>query len=180
VAENELPSLAEVERALGEAAVGVDGAELHGSMCGLLCAGGHLAGANWLEALAIEGPRMSPGSVLDRLRTGTHAQLADTDYGFELLLPEEGEDLGDRIEALCGWCRGFLGGYGLGQGGDIALSEEAQEALQDLARIAQSDLSFEEGDDDESALSEIIEFVRVAALLLHSEGSAGPSGGTLH
>jgi uncharacterized protein YgfB (UPF0149 family) len=180
VADSELPPLASVEQALAEASISVDAAELHGSICGLLSAGGRLAGGDWLEALAIEGPRIGAGSVLDRLRSETLQQLSDSEFGFDLLLPEDGADLGDRVEALSGWCRGFLGGFGLGISSAGKLSDEAREALEDLARIAQSELSFEDGEDDENALSEIIEFVRVAVLLLHSEGGGSSANSTLH
>lgn len=180
VSEPSLPSLPEVERALSEAAIGIDAAELHGSICGLLSAGGRLAGADWLDALAVEGPRQAPGGTLDRLRASTLAQLADSEYGFELLLPDEDSALGDRVEALGAWCRGFLGGFGLGTASASRLSDEAREALEDLARIAQAELSFEDDEDDASALEEIIEFVRVAVLLLHSESGADPAQSTLH
>ena len=172
--EPSLPSLIEIERALAAAEVGVDGCELHGSICGLLCAGGRLSG-NWLETLAIEGATPSAGGPLQRLREASEAQLGDADCGFELLLPDDAEGLGERIEALGAWCRGFLGGYGLGAGQPSELSPDAREALEDLARIAQAELSFEEGEEDESALAEIVEFVRVAVMLLHGEaGRRGP------
>ncbi len=180
VAESDLPSLSEVERALSDAAIGIDAAELHGSICGLLSAGGRLAGADWLEALAVEGPRQPPGGVLDRLRSRTLTQLGDTEYGFDLLLPGEDADLGDRVEALGAWCRGFLGGFGLGTASASQLSDEAREAIEDLARIAQAELSFDDDEDDANALEEIIEFVRVAVLLLHSEHGGDSSQSTLH
>lgn len=172
--EQALPSLVEIERALSSAEVGVDGCELHGSICGLLCAGGRLTG-NWLETLAIEGPPPAAGGALERLREASQQQLGDPDCSFELLLPEDGEGLAERVDALGAWCRGFLGGYGLGAGQASELSADAREALEDLARIAQADLSFEEGEEDENALAEIVEFVRVAVLLLHGEaGRRGP------
>lgn len=180
VSDTDLPELTEVERALSEAAIGIDAAELHGSICGLLSAGGRLAGADWLEVLAIEGPRQMAGGVLDRLRSSTLRQLSDSEYGFELLLPREDADLGDRIEALGAWCRGFLGGFGLGSASASKLSDEASEAIEDLARIAQAELSFEDDEDDANALEEIIEFVRVAVLLLHSEHGGDSSQSTLH
>lgn len=180
MSDTDLPELTEVERALSEAAIGIDAAELHGSICGLLSAGGRLAGADWLDVLAIEGPRQMAGGVLDRLRSSTLTQLSDSEYGFELLLPREDADLGDRIEALGAWCRGFLGGFGLGSASASKLSDEASEAIEDLARIAQAELSFEDDEDDANALEEIIEFVRVAVLLLHSEHGGDSSQSTLH
>lgn len=180
MADLDLPRLDEVERALAEASIGIDAPELHGSICGLLSAGGRLPGGDWLQTLAVEGPRPQPGSVIDRLRSQTLMQLSDVECGFELLLPDESADLGDRVDSLGVWCRGFLGGFGLGAPAPSGLSDDAREALEDLARIAQAELSFEEGEDDESALTEIVEFVRVAVLLLHSESGANSAHSTLH
>ena len=44
----------------------------------------------------------------------------------------------------------------------------------DLGRIAASALDYDDPDADEDALAEIEEFVRVAALLLHSDCVLGP------
>ena len=42
----------------------------------------------------------------------------------------------------------------------------------DLARIASSALSTEESEEDETAYAEVVEFVRVAAMLLRDECAA--------
>ena len=81
------------------------------------------------------------------------------------------------------WCRGFLGGFGLaGAPAHAKLSEEAQEILRDLGTIAGSAFDFQNEEEDEDALIEVQEFVRVGALLLHTECTAGsdPASGTLH
>ena len=121
-------------------------------------------------------PAPTAGSALDRLRLATAAQLEDRDFAFALLLPEDGQPLSLRSAALFDWCRGFLGGFGLAAGQRPSLSEEGQEALADLARLAAAQPE-DDGEDDageEDALAEIEEFVRVAALLLHGDGALGP------
>jgi uncharacterized protein YgfB (UPF0149 family) len=101
-------------------------------------------------------------------------QLEDRSFAFELLLPDASAPTVERAEALLDWCRGFLGGFGLAGGNEAGLSEEGGEALQDLARLAQA--SPEDGDDeeDQDALAEIEEYVRVAVLLLHGDCVMGP------
>ena len=111
----------------------------------------------------------APGSVLERLREATVGQLEDRSFGFELLLPEEDASLSARSGALFAWCRGFLGGFGLAAGASPPLSEEGTEALADLARLAAATPQDDGDDEDEQALAEIEEFVRVAALLLHGD-----------
>ena len=44
----------------------------------------------------------------------------------------------------------------------------------DLARMAASELSYEDPEGDEEALAEVAEFVRVSALLLHGDCVLGP------
>jgi uncharacterized protein YgfB (UPF0149 family) len=80
----------------------------------------------------------------------------------------------DRSAALFDWCRGFLGGFGLAAGNQPPLSEEGSEALADLARLAAATPQEDGDDEDEEALVEIEEFVRVAALLLHGDCALGP------
>ena len=53
--------------------------------------------------------------------------------------------------------------------GTPPLSEEAGEALTDLARLAAASPQDDGDEEDEQALVEIEEFVRVAALLLHGD-----------
>lgn len=173
---HELPAHAEVQRAIDSLQLSVDASELHGALCGLLCGGARVAPGDWLERLALEPGNGTPpaGGALDRLFQGSVGQLDDPELGFQLLMPADGESVVDRGDALVGWCRGFLGGFGLAAGRSPPLSPEASEALEDLGRIAATDLSYEEPDADEAALEEVAEFVRIAALLLHGDCVHGP------
>lgn len=170
----DLPSYEDVEQAAREGDLGVEPSELHGALGGWLAAGGGDV-RDWTARVLVDPqlPAPAPGDALDRLRVATAAQLQDRDFGFELLLPAEA-DLATRAEALFAWCRGFLGGFGLAAGARVALSEEGQEALQDMARLAQAAPEGGEDEEDEDALAEIEEFVRVAVLLLHGDCVLGP------
>ena len=74
----------------------------------------------------------------------------------------------ERALALGQWCQSFLTGFGL-TAGDRALSSEAMEVLQDMAAIAQVQDSLEESEDGESDYMEVMEYLRVAPLLLFTE-----------
>jgi len=170
--QTDLPGEGEVHERIRSLALGVDPSELHGLLAGYLCGGGQASRDSWLATVLLDpdAPRQGEGSgVLDQLYRCTSDQLADPGFGFELLLPGEGEALDRRTGALLGWCRGFLGGFGLAAGAKPPLSEESAEALEDMARIAASSPGFEDPETDEAALAEITEFVRVAALLLHGD-----------
>ena len=162
--------------------------ELHGSLCGFLAGGGHLDGASLLAALHLDGEETTPSaddlSVLDRVAQQSAAELADPELGFEPLLPPDDRPLPERADALGDWCRGFLGGFGLaGAGTHSKLSEEAQEILRDLGTLAGAAFDFGDEGEDEDALIELHEFVRMAAMLLHAECAGGrnrPTGDTVH
>jgi uncharacterized protein YgfB (UPF0149 family) len=169
--------------------LGVDASELHGSLCGFLAGGGVPGRQPLLAALRLEGAEAAaPGpadeALLARLGTEAEAELADPELGFEPLLPPDDRPLPERAEALADWCRGFLGGLGLaGAGAHAKLSEEAQEILRDLETLAGSSFDFGDEGEDEDALIELHEFVRMAAMLLYAECAGGrnrPTGGTVH
>ncbi|WNH48036.1 MULTISPECIES: UPF0149 family protein [Stenotrophomonas] len=168
----ELPSVNDVNQASQAAGLGANAAELHGGLCGWLSAGGAPV-REWPARVLADDNAPTPvdGDALDQLRVASVAQLEDRDFAFELLLTDS-EDTAAQADALFTWARAFLGGFGLGSGSKRpTLSEEGEEALTDLAKLAQaSSEDFESGnDDDEDALAEIEEFIRVAALLLHGD-----------
>lgn len=165
-----LPSPADVAAAVREHGLGMDVPELHGALTGWL-AGGGSGGPDWLAGVTADAemPRVAAGSALDRMRETTARQLDDRSFGFDLLLPDEDASLGERSGALFDWCRGFLGGFGLAAGSAPTLSDESREALSDLAKLAAAVPQDDGDEDDEQALVEIEEFVRVAVLLLHGD-----------
>lgn len=170
-----LPALTEVEDACRSLQLGTGAAELHGALCGWL-AGGGVDGDGWLGMVMVDEalPDAVAGGALDRMRRASAAQLEDHSFGFELLLPDEGAGLAARSGALFDWCRGFLGAFGLAAGKDPPLSAEGREALADLAGLAAAAPQDDGDEEDEAALVEIEEFVRVAVLLLHGDCALGP------
>ncbi len=167
---SDLPDNTAVAAALNAAGLAVDPSELHGSLCGYVSGGGNGDTADWLQRLELDADvEPATGDVLDAMRMTTLAQFAAQDFAFELLLPSDDAPLAERANALIDWCRSFLGGFGLAAPPADALSGEAAEALEDMGRIAASDLAYDGSETDEDALAEIVEFVRVAALLLHGD-----------
>ena len=87
----------DIERTLGAHRIGINASELHGSLCGYLCAGG-AAGTNaWCEALALEALQDLITDDADARRTfaqffsESRARLIDPQFGFEPLLPDVDE-----------------------------------------------------------------------------------------
>ena len=173
MSETELPAWADVATAADRLELASTPAELHGALCGWL-AGGGTNQPDWIGTVMADPglPAPTSGDVLDQLRDASAAQLGDTDFGFEMLLPND-DDVQVRAGAVFAWCRGFLGGFGLAVG-DKPLSEESQEALGDLANLAGARIEEVDPEQDEESLTEIEEYLRMAVLLLHADCALGP------
>lgn len=166
----DLPATAALEGEIRALALSVTVSELHGGLCGWL-AGGGSADRGWLAKVMADPalPQVVEGSALHDMGVASAAQLGDRSFEFELLLPDADASLSERSGALFDWCRGFLGGFGLAAGAAPPLSEDSEEALADLAKLAAAQPQDDGDEEDEEALVELEEFVRVAALLLHGD-----------
>ena len=150
-------------------------AECHGVACGLLCRLPDASLDTFIGLLdmlkLVEKPGTGLTMSLEELLNAIRKQLADEDMGLALWLPDDEETLEERTMALAQWCGGFLAG--LGSGGDSsldAMSDEANEALKDLAQISTADvMDTEESEDDENAFVEIVEYIRVATLMIRED-----------
>ena len=147
-------------------------AELHGVLLGRSCTGVGFDADNWLadvaELLETE-PTENVRNALIGLQEMVKGELTGDDVTVVLLLPTDDEPLADRAAALGQWCQGFLSGFGLNCRDSSMLSTEATEVLQDLAAISQVQDALEESEDGETDYMEVMEYLRVAPLLLFSE-----------
>ncbi|UVJ44230.1 YecA family protein [Pseudomonas sp. LS1212] len=150
----------------------VSPAELHGLLLGRSCAGAGFDVDDWLvdaaELLESE-PQDNVRSALIGLQEMVKGELSGDDMTVVLLLPSDDAPLTERAAALGQWCQGFLTGFGLNVRDSSTLSTEANEVLQDLAAISQVQDALEESDDGESDYMEVMEYLRVAPLLLFTE-----------
>ena len=174
VSETDLPGWDDVAAEADRLSLASTPAELHGALCGWLAGGGADA-PDWPARVLVDAelPVPAVGDALDRLRSASAAQLGDTDFGFELLLPDAADQVAERAAALFAWCRAFLGGFGLAVG-DKPLSDEGEEALGDIGNLAAARIDDVDPESDEEPLTEIEEYVRMAVLLLHAECAMGP------
>lgn len=156
-------------------------AELHGSLCGQLAAGGRYEDeAEWLQAatgLMDVGELTDPAVIesLTLIYQITQGQMTSGDFSFDLLLPDEEAPVNTRAESLGHWCEGFLAGYAMA-GGKVEqdLSAEAKETLRDLITISQIASDTDEEDSDEADFTEVFEYVRMSALLIFAECNGAP------
>ena len=149
----------------------VSPAELHGLLLGRSCAGAGFDIDAWLvDAAELLGaaPQDNVRQALIGLQEMVKGELSGDEVTVVLLLPSDDAPLRERAAAIGQWCQGFLGGFGL-TARDSALSAEAMEVLQDLSAIAQVQNALEESEDGENDYMEVMEYLRVAPLLLFSE-----------
>ncbi len=149
----------------------VSPAELHGMLVGRSCAGAGFEAETWIsDATELLGgePSDSVRQALIGLQEMVKGELAGSEVALVLLLPGDDAPLAERAQALGQWCQGFLDGFGLVLG-DSALSGDAMEVLQDLSSIAQVQSALDESEDGESDYMEVMEYLRVAPLLLFTE-----------
>jgi uncharacterized protein YgfB (UPF0149 family) len=146
-------------------------AELHGLLCGSVCAeGGPLDDDRWLQRvwqhLGEDPAADADHGMLARFGTEGVASLLADDFAFAPLLPEDDAALDARLRALAGFCAGFLSGYGLGGGRVEGLEEDAVTALMDLAAIARVETDVAGAEQEEADFAELSEYVRMAVLVV--------------
>ncbi len=173
-----------LRQALARRPQALEPAECHGHLCGWLAASPRRDPGAWMGAAA-PGEDEAGEGLLRRLYAETEAALEDPSLRFYPLLPPEAAPLPQRAAALGQWCHGFL--EGLAHGGlrqDQTLPEPVREALRDYSEISR--LGHQgSGEQDEAAFTEILEYVRMAALLIYEElrplrEGRAPEGATVH
>ncbi|WP_462329571.1 UPF0149 family protein [Thiohalocapsa halophila] len=178
------PDHDELERLLAPSALSCSAAEAHGIYCGLLASGADAPRERWLAELlpAADTGRTdvdadSRRAALDALAAATEASLADTEQAFHPLLPADDRPLGERASAVHGWTRGLLYGLGIANLDQSRLAPETREVFDDLMEVTRMDLDdIEETTENEDALTEVLEFLRVAALLLREQDTPARHG----
>lgn len=149
--------------------------ELHGLMCGQLAAGVRFDADAWLAMVVAhldvqEIEDDDDKAELVGLYEQALAQFTGGGFSFSLLLPDDDTELAARAESLGAWCSGFLGGFGLGFDRDKQrLNDEITETMDDLSQIAMVSLEDEDDPEAEQSLMELVEYVRMAALMVFSE-----------
>lgn len=167
-----MPGYNALASALSQQGVGMTPAEMHGLISGLLCGGNQ--DNTWrtvVHDLTNEGMAFSQSLSLplQDLHQAIGNALEDEGFMFQLYLPEDDDiTVFDRADALSGWVNHFLLGLGVTQPKLDKVKGETGEAIDDLRTIAQLGYDEDEDQDElEQSLEEVIEYVRVAALLCH-------------
>lgn len=150
--------------------------ELHGQLCGYLASGVTLPLEDWLSMVVefcdIEGWKDDASrAVIVELYTATLTLLQNGEFALVPSISDEDAELCERGVTLAQWAHGFLAGYGLsGQKND--LSDDTKQILRDFANISgmQAEMrALEDNNDNEADLTELVEYVRLSAMMLYTE-----------
>jgi len=164
-------------------ALPISASELHGVMCGYLCASASSQAEGYLRALLVneqknEAMQRTATLAIYGLFHYSQQQINTMDFAFQMLLPDEHEPLIERARAFSEWCQGFTEGLTMSEiSYDQLLEEESREALQHMVEFAELDCeSLDVDDEDESALMEVSEYARMAVLRLFADLDTNQQG----
>ncbi|HRD69299.1 MAG TPA: UPF0149 family protein [Legionella sp.] len=184
----QLPPYEQFSESIAVLALPISASNLHGMMCGYLCAGADSQGEAYLRAmLHNKKDEESRNAIFSMFSVFSisQQQINNFDFEFGMILPDEHESLAERARAFSEWCEGFTQGLTMaGVGLDQFYEEEAQEALQHIIEFAELDAdTLEVSEEDEKALMEVSEYARMAVIRLHgdlimNERERGGSGTT--
>jgi len=173
--------------------------ELHGAICGELCAGGTEAALGWLEQAIADDQAddVDPLSLvpvrdsLHELVDASFRELEGDSLSFEPLLPNDDAPLAEQVQALAAWCQGFLAALGesapeiaadrgkrpraaapAAERDSQAEPPDIAEILSDFAEISRAGITDDEAADRDQAdfaLAELKEYTRVSTQLVFDE-----------
>lgn len=165
-----LPLYRELNQALSKTTLKLHPSQVHGIVCGML-SGNPKGEAAW-ESLVTGGEDSTKAhQVLQDLYEASSIQLNDFLFDFQIVLPPDSEPLPARAEALTLWCQGYLTGLKLAAVQIIGREPgEMTEAINDFIEIAK--MNYEDvvaSEEDEEAYVELVEYVRMAAILIYQD-----------
>jgi len=176
-----LLSFEKITETLEAAELYTNASETHGVLSGLVCGGVKLDDQSWqslFNDVVNEGMGLplNVQRVIDSIYEQVVNQITDDGLGFKLLLPNDDIPLDDRAESMAQWAQGFLVGFGMVQQGLNEASDDIQELIRDIRDISQVSLDFEQEDEEsEIAFTEIVEYLRVGAMLCFNTFSRKPT-----
>lgn len=163
----------QLQAALDLADLDMRASEVHGMVCGEICRQLRLGRDPDYPALLgvsadTEGAEGNVLRIAIDLADQSRRAL-DAGMEFDLLIPGEHEPIDERTGSLADWARGFA--LALLRGDELRLADlddNSAEVVRDLMKISEAQPG-EETEEDERALAEIEEYMRVGVQLVFEE-----------
>ncbi len=153
--------------------------EAHGLATGMLCIDANIEAVTWLNQVFPEENILidEDKTILVDLFEQTRKLLNEEDdfFRFDLFLPGEDEPLNEQLQTLCLWCEGFLFGIGYSQSSEAVWPGETDAIMKDIVEFTKMEteldeaLSEQELNENETALIEIQEYLRVAVIIIRDQ-----------
>jgi uncharacterized protein len=164
----------EVDAELRALHSGIFASECHGFMCGYFCASNSVTSTAWrdyfLMGIDDDAELETCFAILYQLADQVREEILSDEITFELFLPDDESSISERSKALAEWSAGFVSGLGIGGAGDKPkLIDEYDEFIKDVISVSRIETTFEEDEDAEGALFEIVEYIRIGVIMLHEE-----------
>jgi uncharacterized protein YgfB (UPF0149 family) len=165
-----MPDFQALNHALSDTTLKLHPSEAHGLISGVLS--GDVSGKTpWQTIVTGDEDPAKTRELLQTLFEASAAQLDEFLFEFQLILPPDSDELALRAEALTLWCQGYLTGLKLTKVQIVGRSpSDVTEAINDMIEIAK--MNYEDvvaTEEDEAAYVELVEYVRVAAILIYQE-----------
>lgn len=178
----ETTSYDQLQAALDLAGLDMRASEVHGMVCGEICRQSRLGlGADFPALLGVPADTHGAGrtvlEIVDELADQSRRSL-DAGMEFSLLIPGDEEAIDERTVSLAEWARGFA--LALLRGDELKindLEENSAEVVRDLFKISEAQPG-DETEEDERALTEIEEYMRVGVQLVFEELQPDQPAGT--
>ncbi|NVK24448.1 MAG: UPF0149 family protein [Gammaproteobacteria bacterium] len=148
--------------------------EVHGLLTGLIAGGMFKESDDYLHHMAdlFNNGLSLKGDLKDTLQdmvSEIFSQFESEDMSFKLVLLDEEESLTDQAQELLNWVQYFLVGFGLNKRDLKTASNELREIIEDFTNITRMDTELEDNNDTQADFYEIVEFIRISAVLCHQE-----------
>jgi uncharacterized protein YgfB (UPF0149 family) len=166
-----LPTYTEVTNALKSTEMPFQAAQVHGYICGLLCATHGKIDNSWQNAVLGDKKNRNAREMLQQLFETSYHLISEFSFEFLLILPADRSDINVRTEALSSWCQGFLTGL---KQCHVPIENrnpsDVTETLNDFIEIAKVNYGdMNANEEDETAYFELVEYVRLGVLMIFHE-----------
>jgi len=176
----------QIEATLALANVELTVSEVHGTIVGAIA--NHLKTGITPDLLKLIEPSSDKNdgrySQLNELLYDMYREnsemLFESKEGYGLLLPDDDESINVRVDGLATWCKGYLLGLLYNDRFSVdQLPESGAEIVRDMMEIAEAGAGIDEEQEEDWALGELEEYIKVGSQLIfefiYSEGSSDTS-----